>query len=164
MLRKSLAAAVLIAFMPITANAATLTATWNPNGTPTNFGLYNTGTAFTVDFTDANSDGLLDQSEVDTFSGITFKSFTSDPGVTDTVIAVIYQIAGFTTGEISAFGTGWIFKPNALTDTFHQFHRDAFLYEITGTGTGSTVVRLPATGFLLVSGLAGLGVLRRRKS
>jgi hypothetical protein len=162
---RTIAAAVLLVLLPLVANSATLTATWNPDGTPTsfspNYGLFNFGTAFTIDFTDANSDGLLDQSEIDSFSGVTFKSFSSDPGVTDTVIATIYEIAGVTTGGTSAFGTGWIFKPNSSTGTFHQFLPDAFTYGITGLGT--TVVPVPAAGILLLSGLAGMCLFRRRR-
>jgi hypothetical protein len=144
-------AAALVVAGATAAPAATLTATAT--------GANGNNPSFTIEFEDVNGNGLFDIDELTSFSG-----FTLGPSTVARVLAVpeIGGIAvaglrpGARVGDISGL---WYFDANPVDNQWNVGIRpNSWTYEITGL----TPVPVPAALPLLLAGLGGLALLRRR--
>ena len=154
-----LCCAILAAGMASGAQAATISAT----------ALNETVTSFTIGFTDANANGLLDFVEIESFSGVSGPNFGISAVFTQILgIPAIAQIATpfipANSGLNAAFWASldsWSFgggnNPSALGATRN------WSYQISGLGDPVSVVPLPGGLPLLLAGLAALLMLRSRK-
>lgn len=125
-----------------TASAATLTATGN-EGPQENF---------IITFTDTNRNRLFDISELESFSGPWTTVYPILLGVP--AIAGI-SVAGELAGVIESAPGSWIFtNPSVQFASTPNF----WTYEIKGLAA----IPVPATLPLLLAGLGGLALLRRR--
>lgn len=112
---------------------------------------------FTIDFTDANNDSLLEYSEIDSFSG--FMALT----VTMTSVNTVPDIAGISKFSFPAdFGQpsdSWRF----LNDNpgLSTFQRDLFTYDLTLDNVPPSQVPLPAGLPLLAAALGLIAIVRR---
>ena len=154
-----LCSAILAAGIASGAQAATISAT----------ALNETVTSFTIGFTDANANGLLDFVEIESFSGVSGPNFGISAVFTQILgIPAIAQIATpfipANSGLNAAFWASldsWSFgggnNPSALAATRN------WSYQISGLGEPVSVVPLPGGLPLLLAGLAALLMLRSRK-
>ncbi|MBL4810844.1 MAG: VPLPA-CTERM sorting domain-containing protein [Rhodobacteraceae bacterium] len=145
---KSLAAAAcLLAATSAASFAATLTAT----------STVPTATSWSAEFDDLDNNGLFSVSEMTSMTSFQF-------GVNEYVTIIANpEIAGISIEDnLDTFALGgapvWIFE---LTTTggFIGINHANWTYEITGL----SAVPLPAGGLLLLTGLAGVAGLKRRK-
>ena len=113
-------------------------------------------TDFTVSFDDTNADGLLQFTEITSFSGL--KIF----GTTYTVITGAPPVTGFVErgGDCDLGCTFWNFAENGLSVPISA-PANNWTYTIDGL---DATIPLPATLPLLLAGFGALGVAARRKA
>lgn len=116
--------------------------------------------SFTIDFSDANANRLLEFSEVTTFSGaVTLGIRAGDPPVTRLVKIPTIDGISLAGGVVSGSTDSWTFADR--DGTFSTFlTRDAWTYEITGLD--APAVPLPASVLLFLIALGSFGALRLR--
>ncbi|MEM6825192.1 MAG: VPLPA-CTERM sorting domain-containing protein [Pseudomonadota bacterium] len=154
-------------------STATLKATGsNLGGVDTFLGL-----DFSIEFDDANGNGLLEASEVTSFSGViapfgdigVLDVLVSIPNIPGTAVsgALVQLPSGFVPGSFTDNGRRWQFFGDDRTGTssWMQSHASDWTYEITGLPDSSPApVPLPATLPLILAGLGALRLARRAKA
>ena len=158
-MKRVIQVAALSALVSGSVSAATLTATFDGDFDPGfNAPQVDGTTAFVIEF----DDGLGTQDGVFEYNAAVNEllSFTwiNDPfaGSRD-LLRAAPDIPGVSDGE--ANNDIWVFTPGSFT--FSTVSADQFTYSITDDDPPP--VPLPAGAVLMVSGLAGMGLLRRRR-
>ena len=164
-------AALAVSMSAGTAGAATLTATFAGDFTPSGagFGANDGDVAFAVVFDDSlgSNAGVLEGSEFISFSWIT-NPFTDTSGPQRTLLFSAPSIPGFVEGfrlegGTTPLATRWLFGQTVGSGTASFIESSAFTYQISGLTPPPAPIPLPASGVLLLSGFAGLVTLRRRR-
>jgi len=148
---KSLIAAAVLAGLGSSAFGAVVTATSFIPGI----------SDFTIEFTDANSNGLLEWSEIDSFSGV------SNLGTVFNTLNTVPTIAGISVfSTIFDFGqsqVNWAFREGPLQLSANHLWTYAIELDQGGGNPDLGVIPLPAALPMLVGALGIFGFLRRRQ-
>ena len=182
MMKKLIAAVAFAAAMPFAASAATLNGDIEISGTvnvpPTEFSStgevqFALSEAVVLDAT-GSIDGLFD-TVTETGSFATADTVTVSDFEFDNLAALVWSGNGVSffleavnafdndgsDGDLGFVGVGFVTHGGTRSNGFIEFSTQA------GTGvvsfSSTTVVPLPAAGFLLIGGLGGLVALKRRK-